>query len=164
MFSYFCSSSSLTDSEKENRAALKVLIKDRKGSLKVEAKEYKTEYKCATEEAEIKYRQVKDQSHNDRAAVDVAEAEYKRTKKQAKEELHQKIFIRVSAEIDAIVATEEYAKADDKTRGKVDKFRKWMKEEGYSSNDRGEEVVEVFFEATDEYYPDEKKQPYEKEL
>ena len=163
MFSYFCSSSSLTDSEKENRAALKVLIKERKSFLKVEAKEYKTEYKRTVEEAEVKYKQVKEQSHDDKNAINEAEGEYKRTKKQAKEELREKVFVRVSAEIDAIVATEEYAKADDKTRGKVDKFRKWMKEEGHSSTGHDEEVVEVFFEATDDFYPEEKKL-YEKEL
>jgi hypothetical protein len=172
MFSYFCSSSSLADSEKENRAALKVMLKERKGLLKMEAKQFKSEYKQTMEGADQKYQQSKEQArlypHDQKKSLqEDAEKEYKRTKKQAKEALREKVSITVNAEIDAIVATEEYAKADSKTRGKVQKFREWLNGEG-CKKEGGEaeedlEVVEVFFEATNEFYGDEKKS-HEKEL
>jgi len=142
IFSYFSSNSAATESEKENAAALKVMFKERKDFLKTESKKYEVEYKQTLQEADL---------------------EYKRAKDQAKEELQRKILTTVNTEFDTIMATDQYANADAKTKSKLEGVRSWMNgcmSCRCSAADRKPEVAEEeTVEVTEIYYPDEKKMP-----
>ncbi|KAG0089654.1 hypothetical protein BGZ93_009699 [Podila epicladia] len=94
-----------TPAERENAAKLKVLIDERKTALKAECH--------ALSEASAD-------------KVKATEAEYKRIKRQVKDELHQQILERVNREMDTIAASEAYMGSDEKTKGKIDSMRSWL--------------------------------------
>ncbi|KAG0029364.1 hypothetical protein BGZ82_007983 [Podila clonocystis] len=94
-----------TPAERENAAQLKVLIDERKTALKAECHVLS---EACTEK------------------VKAAEAEYKRIKRQTKDELHQQILERVNSEMDTITASEAYAGSDEKTKSKIESMRSWL--------------------------------------
>lgn len=94
-----------TLAEKANKAALEAMIKERNASLKAE---------CSVFE------------HNYKQAIQQAEHEYRCTIEQAKSDMFRDIFAAVKRDVDTVVASEEYSKADTKTRAKIDSFRLWM--------------------------------------
>ncbi|KAG0362839.1 hypothetical protein BG005_003965 [Podila minutissima] len=94
-----------TPAERENAAQLKVLIDERKIALKAEC------HVLSEASAE---------------KVKVAEAEYKRIKRQAKDDLHRQILERVNREMDTITASEAYVGSDEKTKGKIESMRSWL--------------------------------------
>ncbi|GJJ76934.1 hypothetical protein EMPS_09293 [Entomortierella parvispora] len=142
IFNYFYFDSSATESEKENAAALRLMFKERKDYIKSESKKYEIEYKQALHEADL---------------------EYKRAKDQAREDFQRKIQTTLNTEFDTIMATDEYANADAKTRSKLEGMRNWMN--GWMSsgctvaNTKAKVAEEETVEVTEIYYPDEKKTP-----
>ncbi|KAG0249553.1 hypothetical protein BG011_009133 [Mortierella polycephala] len=123
------SSNPATPSEKENAAALKVIIKDHKSALKAEYKQHETEYKQAVKEAD---------------------AEYKRSKQEAKDKLYRNTMEAVSREIDIITATDEYVNSDKKTKTKIDDFKSWINTETEKHLGESDGELEVFEGTLDE--------------
>ncbi|KAF9162984.1 hypothetical protein BGX20_001508 [Mortierella sp. AD010] len=104
IYNYFTSGNA-TPAELDNTAALKAMIKDRRSFLKIGHKQCKAEYKQA----------IKD-----------AEAEYERSKRQAKENMYCNMLHAAQTEVNAIMAKDVYASSDAKTRAKIEGFRAWM--------------------------------------
>ncbi|KAF8937693.1 hypothetical protein BGZ47_008911 [Haplosporangium gracile] len=104
IYHYFTCDNS-TPSEKENAAALKVIIKSHKTALKSEIKQYETDYKQTVKEAE---------------------AECKRVKKQAEETMARQTLDAVNREIEVILITDEYKGSDEKTKAKLVQFQSWV--------------------------------------
>ncbi|KAF9184511.1 hypothetical protein BGZ51_003320 [Haplosporangium sp. Z 767] len=123
------SSNPATPSEKENAAALKVIIKSHKSALKAEYKQYEIEYKQAVKEAE---------------------AEYERSKQEAKDKLYRSTLEAINREINVITATDEYANSDKKTKTKIDNFKSWMNTEAEKHLGERDGELEVFEGALDE--------------
>ncbi|KAF9116050.1 hypothetical protein BGX27_005079 [Mortierella sp. AM989] len=113
IYHYFYNENS-TSAEKENAATLKTIIKEHKTILKAESQQYEHEYKQALKNAE---------------------EEYKRAKQQAKENMHRSLLDAVKREMDAIMATEEFANSDAKTKTKIEGFKTWMAGASVSLND-----------------------------
>ncbi|KAG0025731.1 hypothetical protein BGZ81_006951 [Podila clonocystis] len=90
---------------KANKAALEAVIRERNIALKA---------KCSFFE------------HNYKQAVQEAEHEYRRAVEQAKSDMFRDIFAAVKRDVDTVVASEEYRRADAKTRAKIDSFQAWM--------------------------------------
>jgi len=104
IYNYF-SSDATTPSEKENAAALKAIVNDHKAVLKTEFKQYESEYRHTFKDAE---------------------AEYERVRKQAEETMHRNMMDAVKREMDIILATDEYASSDAKTKAKIAQFQTWV--------------------------------------
>ncbi|KAF9304376.1 hypothetical protein BGZ74_001677 [Mortierella antarctica] len=98
-------SDNATPTEKANKAALEAVIRERNIALKAE---------CSLFE------------HNYKQAVQAAEHEYRRAVEQAKSDMFRDIFAAVKRDVDTVVASEEYSRADAKTRAKIDSFQAWM--------------------------------------
>ncbi|KAF9916342.1 hypothetical protein FBU30_001429 [Linnemannia zychae] len=103
---YSSSSTPVTITEKQNAAALKVLLKRHKHILR-------TEYSLLV----MDYKQ----------ALDYAAQEYKRARKQAELTLQRRSEEAVRRQMEIIAASEEVLRADDKTKAVFLKFQKeWM--------------------------------------
>ncbi|KAF9323562.1 hypothetical protein BG006_001326 [Podila minutissima] len=103
IFSLF--SDNATTTEKANKAALEAVIRERNIALKAECSLFEHDYK---------------------QAVQAAEHEYRRAVEQAKSDMFRDIFAAVKRDVDTVVASEEYCRADAKTRAKIDSFQAWM--------------------------------------
>ncbi|KAG0335508.1 hypothetical protein BG000_007470 [Podila horticola] len=103
IFSLF--SDNATPTEKANKAALEAMIRERNIALKAECSVFEYNYKQAIQEAEY---------------------EYRRAVEQAKSDMFRDIFAAVKRDVDTVVASEEYSRADAKTRTKIDSFQAWM--------------------------------------
>ncbi|KAI8601238.1 hypothetical protein EDD21DRAFT_353854 [Dissophora ornata] len=104
IYNLFASDNS-TPAEKENAAALKVMIKDHMTALTSEYKQHEIEYK---------------------QALEIAESEYKRAKEQAKMDVIHKTLDAVKREVDIITTTDEFANSDAKTKAKIEGCRAWI--------------------------------------
>ncbi|KAF9927258.1 hypothetical protein FBU30_003369 [Linnemannia zychae] len=136
IYNYFCSSSTMTPSEKENAAALKAMIKSHKSALKAEFKQHESTCKNT----------IKD-----------AEAEYRRVKKQAEETMYRNILDAVNREIEIVMTTDEYMGADEKTKSKLVQFQEWIGCAGQkchgSDGNREKDVKEVVFDMKEHELP-----------
>ncbi|KAF9406852.1 hypothetical protein BGZ94_002926 [Podila epigama] len=95
----------ITPVEKENRAILEAMVKERKTALKAECSLLEMEYKNAVKEAE---------------------REYQRAIEQAKANVLHQVFSALERDVDFVLASDAYSSADAKTKAKIDSFKHCM--------------------------------------
>ncbi|KAG0054513.1 hypothetical protein BGZ83_011107 [Gryganskiella cystojenkinii] len=105
-----------TSAEHENAPALRTTLQQHGLAIKTGCEATEREYKEQLKSLDATYKE----------HLKNIELEYKQAKKQAKDDMHRKTMSVVQGEIDAVMGSEPYSKAEPKTKTKVELLKKLL--------------------------------------